>query len=327
MRVGLDESNPATRCNKIQQNDPSATSDYYWIQLTNGTTTQVYCEMAPRCACSSATASTSVAFVNMTDSSQQCPGEFIEVSNSRVRACGRQTTTSPGCNSATFSVLGMEYQYVCGRIVGWQIGSPDGFAGSSQGIDSYYIDGISITYGGPPREHIWSLAGIPDETFTIYNYICPCSNTGVSGVLAPPSFVGNDYYCETGRSSMGCFMRILILCGTVRAVDRPAPVVCSIIPRGSASSYHSPPQRTLRSVFVLTASLEKPDPEVRSARVLLQAYIEFCTRCRNIVVQSDYRLANYDANNCQLRIPASGSHVDVRWQLQALSDSLSTRSS
>ena len=201
MRVGLDESNPATRCNKIQQNHQSATSDYYWIQLTNGTTTQVYCEMAPRCACSNATASTSVAFVNMTDSSQQCPGEFIEVSNSRVRACGRQTTTSPGCNSATFSVLGMEYQYVCGRIVGWQIGSPDGFAGSSQGIDSYYIDGISITYGGPPREHIWSLAGIPDETFTIYNYICPCSNTGVSGVLAPPSFVGNDYYCETGRSS------------------------------------------------------------------------------------------------------------------------------
>ena len=36
------------------------------------------------------------------------------------------------------------------------------------------------------------------------------------------------------------------------------------------------------------------------------------------MVQSDYRIANYDANNCQLRIPASGSHVDMRWQLQAL---------
>ena len=61
--------------------------------------------------------------------------------------------------------------------------------------------------------------------------------------------------------------------------------------------------------------------------VWLQAYIEFCTRCRNIAVQSDFRTANYDANNCQLRIPASGSHVDVRWQLQALSESLSARSS
>ena len=27
--------------------------------------------------------------------------------------------------------------------------------------------------------------------------------------------------------------------------------------------------------------------------------IEFCTRCRNIAVQSDYRTANYDGNNCQ----------------------------
>ena len=191
----------ATSCNGIQQNHPSATSDYYWIQLTNGTTTQVYCEMAPRCACSNATASTRVAFVNMTDSSQQCPGEFMEVSNSRVRACGRQTTTSAGCNSATFSVLGMEYQHLCGRIVGWQIGTPDAFYGGvyqGQGIDGYYIDGISITYGGPPREHIWSLAGAVSEIFTGAVSLCPCSNTAVSGVLAPPSFVGNDYYCETG---------------------------------------------------------------------------------------------------------------------------------
>ena len=80
-RVGLGESNPAMSCDEIQQNHPSATSDYYWIQLANGTTTQVYCEMDPRCACSSATPYTRVAFVNMTDSSQQCPGEFMEVSN------------------------------------------------------------------------------------------------------------------------------------------------------------------------------------------------------------------------------------------------------
>ena len=199
-RVGLDESNPAMTCSEIQQNHPSATSDYYWIQLANGTTTQVYCEMTPRCACSSATPYTRVAFVNMTDSRQQCPGEFMEVSNSRVRACGRQTTGHAGCNSATFSVLGMEYQHVCGRIVGWQIGSPVAFYGANsggQGIDGYYVDGISITYGGPPREHIWSLAGTIGETYTSPAYICPCSNNAVSGVTVP-SFIGNDYFCETG---------------------------------------------------------------------------------------------------------------------------------
>ena len=199
--LGLGESCPATNCSEIQQNDPSATSDYYWMQLTNGTITQVYCEMTPRCACSSATPYTRVAFVNMTDSSQQCPGEFMEVSNSRVRACGRQGTIVGvgSCNSATFSVLGMEYQHVCGRMVGWEIGSPDGFTGGNlqgQGIDGYYIDGISITYGGPPREHIWSLAGTPKETESSTS-ICPCSNTAVSGATVP-SFVGNDYFCETG---------------------------------------------------------------------------------------------------------------------------------
>ena len=203
-RVGLDESNPAMSCDEIQQNYTSATSDYYWIQLANGTTTQVYCEMTPRCACSSTTPYTRVAFVNMTDSSQQCPGEFMEVSNSIVRACGRQTTTSPGCNSATFSVLGMEYQYVCGRIVGWQIGHPIAFYGSTnrgQGIDGYYVSGISITHGGPPREHIWSLAGTVSETHTSAAYqICPCSDTAVSDVQ-PPSFVGNDFFCETGRTT------------------------------------------------------------------------------------------------------------------------------
>ena len=187
-----------TSCSDILERDPSATSDYYSIVLANGTMTQVYCEMTPQCTCNCGTPYTRVAFVNMTDSSQLCPREFMEVNNSRVRACGRQTMTSAGCNSATFSVLGMEYQHVCGRIIGWQIGNPHGFYGNKvqgQGIDGYYIDGISITYGGPTRQHIWSLVGTPSETFMRSTDLCPCSNTGVSGVTVP-SFVGNDVFCD-----------------------------------------------------------------------------------------------------------------------------------
>ena len=195
--LGLDESHPATSCSEII----FTTSDYYWIQLADGTTTQVYCEMTPRCACSSETAYTRVIFVNMTDSSQQCPSPFVEVTNSRARACGRQ---GGGCNSATFSVMGMEYQHVCGRIVGWQVGSPEGFFGANfrdYGIDGQYIDGISVTYGGSPRQHIWSLAGTTIENYTPPSALCQCSNTELSDVIAPPSFVGNDYFCETGRAA------------------------------------------------------------------------------------------------------------------------------
>ena len=208
--LGLGESCPATSCSEILQNDPSATSNYYWIQLTNETTTQVYCEMNPQCACSSAIAYTRVIFVNMTDNNQQCPGEFMEVTNSRLRVCGRQTTGSGACNSATFSVLGMEYQHVCGRIVGRQIGQPNAFYGNTvngQGLDSYYVDGISLTYGGPPREHIWTFACTPRETFFSVPDLCPCSIDSVTGV-STPSFIGNDYFCETGRgtsSQLGFF--------------------------------------------------------------------------------------------------------------------------
>ena len=42
--------------------------------------------------------------------------------------------------------------------------------------------------------------GTVRETYTSVSYLCPCSNTAVSGAAAP-SFVGNDYYCETGQYS------------------------------------------------------------------------------------------------------------------------------
>ena len=61
-------------------------------------------------------------------------------------------------------------------------------------FDSYYVDGVSITYGSNPRQHIWTYAG--GWYLLVYSYGCPCDNG--SSVSPPPSFVGNDYYCESG---------------------------------------------------------------------------------------------------------------------------------
>ena len=104
-----------------------------------------------------------VANIDMTDPNQQCPDGFRQISRTEppLRTCGRHNYIT-GCVSTTFPVYGIQYSHVCGRIIGYQIGSPTAFyffaAFEGHGIDSYYIDGISLTHGQSPRQHIWSFA-------------------------------------------------------------------------------------------------------------------------------------------------------------------------
>lgn len=96
------------------------------------------------------------------------------------------------------NLLGVQYSQVCGRIIGYGIGSPNAFFSSTHSIDSPYVDGVSITYGNP-RQHIWTFAGTWDDTQTNPTFICPCTNINVNSTISPvPSFVGDDYFCETG---------------------------------------------------------------------------------------------------------------------------------
>ena len=147
---------------------------------------------------------TRIVHIDMTNTSQHCPGTFREYS-SPVRTCGRRSTSSASCDSATFSVNGAQYNRVCGRVIAYQIGSPDAFypgVNDGQSIDSYYLDGISITHGSP-RQHIWSFAASPTEIYHLSSRICPCSNTQLANTN-PPSFVGSDYFCETSDTGDCC---------------------------------------------------------------------------------------------------------------------------
>ena len=67
-----------------------------------------------------------VAFINMTDTSYNCPTGLNLTSYSK-RTCGRSHTTNGGCSSTTFSVEGLPYSRVCGRIRGYQFGATDAF--------------------------------------------------------------------------------------------------------------------------------------------------------------------------------------------------------
>ena len=159
----------------------------------------------PQC-CSDPTGWTQVTFINMTNSSYQCPPAFREISTPK-RVCGRRSTSTGSCDGVTFSVNGMQYNQVCGRIIAYQIGTPAAFHehfSMGTGLESYYLEGISITHGNP-RQHVWSFAATPGESYTTSSgdpSLCPCSNSAVS--YSTPTFVGNDYFCETGTTLPCC---------------------------------------------------------------------------------------------------------------------------
>ena len=142
----------------------------------------------------------------MTDPTQQCPVGFKLINRAEppLRTCGRPDGHSQGCVSTTFPVYGIEYSNVCGRIIGYQIGPPGAFRTATDeqlrqnSTDGYYLEGISITHGEPPRQHIWSFAGAIGEQHNHLPSICPCTRTGTSGIEVP-SFVGDDYFCDTAN--------------------------------------------------------------------------------------------------------------------------------
>ena len=142
-----------------------------------------------------------VAHLNMSNSSQQCPSAWREYNSSGVRGCRRPMVYSPRC-LATFYAASRQYSRVCGRVIGHQIGGTDAFGHLAIGhtIDSYYVYGVSVTHGAP-RNHIWTLAaGITDRAHYIgLGWECPCIDPSHSGNAFPPSFVGNNYYCESGN--------------------------------------------------------------------------------------------------------------------------------
>ena len=150
-----------------------------------------------------------VAYLNMSDPSQQCPSVWQEITTPH-RVCGRRSTTG-SCEGLTYSTGSEQYNQVCGRIIGYEIGITSAFFyGSIYGqsiIDSYYVVGVSVTHGSP-RQHIWTFSGGLDEQGSYPNERCPCV-TGSGGGNYIPSFVGQNYFCESGlitwRGTSGVF--------------------------------------------------------------------------------------------------------------------------
>ena len=194
---------PAASCSDIDAQSPILRpSGFYWIRSSSGTVVQVYCDMDRVCGCSGTGGWTRVAYLNMADPSQQCPSAWaLQTRTSEPRRlCGRDRSGS-GCDSVTYTTFGLNYSQVCGRVRGYQYGAPDAFWNRrSQTIEGDYVDGVSLTHGSPgSSQHIWTFAaGIVENNPSSYpQWSCPCADRATALSLVP-SFVGNDYFCESG---------------------------------------------------------------------------------------------------------------------------------
>ena len=177
-------------CEEVKWRCPDCPSDYYIIADNFSNARQVYCYMEELCNFTGGWMR--VAYLNMADSSENCPDEFRLYNESGIRACGRPVSSGGSCVGMMFPSGNIEYSQVCGRVIGYQVGWPDGAIHTTSSINSYYSDGISLTHGNP-RRHIWTfICGSTDNYYFSY---CPCSSTDPR---TPPSFVNNDYYCESG---------------------------------------------------------------------------------------------------------------------------------
>ena len=129
-----------------------------------------------------------------TSRGDDCPSGWSKIANP-VAACIAPNDTR-GCYSSWFSTLSFSFSKVCGMAVGYQKGTTNGFY-SSRSINGPYVDGISITRG-TPRNHIWTYGiGLASSNG---DFNCPCSRRPPLSLGLPPSFVHNNYYCESGRA-------------------------------------------------------------------------------------------------------------------------------
>lgn len=159
-------------------------------------------QFGPVCGCGGI-GWTKLADLDLSDSSQSCPtSNWRLVNTGSVRGCGK--TEPERCKSAIFSSNGITYSQVCGQINAIQFGSPDALAPTTSskpaGLEDGYLDGISLTSGpAGSRKHIWSFVAAVYEMGSNRTATCACTNVNVKWPHSIPSFIGNNYFCDSGN--------------------------------------------------------------------------------------------------------------------------------
>ena len=199
---GQSKEKPAPSCKHIYQCSLStAPSGYYWITTSSGKAIRMYCAM-DLTHCGNTTGGwTRVAYINMTDPTETCPGGLRNISTPK-RMCGR-SAPEQRCTSLSLPAFEGSYNKVCGRALGYQHRDTLAFysyyyRGQST-LERYYVDGLSVTYGNP-RHHVWTFASGSSKDQKTYVGRCPCAPPPLKSSTSAPPFVGNHFFCESGNA-------------------------------------------------------------------------------------------------------------------------------
>ena len=186
-----------TSCKELYQRNPATPSGYYNIATPQGVE-RVYCEMNTT-NCGNITGGwTRVAFIDMTDPGNSCPPELTPETQSSIQMC-RSLRSGRGCTAfINYTVHGIAYKNICGRALGYQYGTGEAFRDyARRGHNtpaSHYADGLLVTRG-TARHHVWTFAAGLSKDYNYPRWNCPCAlYPGPSA----PSFVGQNYFCESG---------------------------------------------------------------------------------------------------------------------------------
>ena len=192
---GDSEKYPAASCKEVYDCNSTAPSGNYWIRNSTGGILQVYCLMeTPNCG-DTRGGWMRAAYINMRGGATTCPEGLTTYTPSSKRLCS-SSLPSGGCSSVIYPVYGVPITKVCGRALGYQHRDTDAFNSAALPIDSDYTDGLSVTHG-TPRNHIWTFTAGQSKDYYYPEDNCPCAPTPGS---APPSFVGDNYFCESGNT-------------------------------------------------------------------------------------------------------------------------------
>ena len=133
---------------------------------------------------------------------ENCPSTLKLFTHGSLRLCGKDTNGA-GCDSVIIPTDGQRYSEVRGKVKAYQYGSPDAFGTNLDDIDRYYVDGISITHGGSPRQHVWTYAiGVRKDYFPgVSDNKNTCPGTGYGN--PQPDFVGTNYTCSSANLEPG----------------------------------------------------------------------------------------------------------------------------
>ena len=202
---GLSFTNPTDSCSDVIKENSLSSDGWYWVRDTSGYNLpprQMMCFLHGHDKCGDGVWMR-IAYFDTNQPLAECPDPLMRLVVGGNSYCLRQTAN--GCDSVFFDVLGRNYSEVCGMIVAKQYGHINAFADapSAATVDDTYAEGILITRGSP-RQHVWTYT-VADVANPPVGYTnpdkCPC--IGHASAPQPPSFVGNDYYCDSANDAAG----------------------------------------------------------------------------------------------------------------------------